>query len=118
MTAAAGTDGSWSIVCRAGLAPPGAAGRGARRAVAAALRESGECRSVSVLLADDRELQRLNGEHRGKDKPTNVLSFPGVGDHLGDIAAGARRGAAGGPAAGQAAGRAISRTWSRTARCT
>ncbi|MCB4822429.1 rRNA maturation RNase YbeY [Roseicella aerolata] len=58
----------------------------ARRAVEAALRDSGEAGSVSVLLADDRELKRLNGEHRGKEKPTNVLSFPGMGDHLGDIA--------------------------------
>jgi probable rRNA maturation factor len=58
----------------------------ARRAVEAALRDSGETGSVSVLLADDRELRRLNGEHRGKDKPTNVLSFPGTGEHLGDIA--------------------------------
>jgi len=40
-----------------------------------------------VLLADDRELKRLNGEHRGKDKPTNVLSFPGSAPgYLGDIA--------------------------------
>ncbi|NOG72804.1 rRNA maturation RNase YbeY [Roseicella sp. DB1501] len=58
----------------------------ARRAVAAALRETGAAGSVSVLLADDRALKRLNGEHRGKDKPTNVLSFPGLGPHLGDIA--------------------------------
>jgi probable rRNA maturation factor len=58
----------------------------ARRAVAAALRDSVGTGSVSVLLADDRELKRLNGEHRGKDKPTNVLSFPGLGEHLGDIA--------------------------------
>ncbi len=58
----------------------------ARRAVAAALRESGKTGSVSILLADDRELRRLNGTHRGKDKPTNVLSFPGAEDHLGDIA--------------------------------
>lgn len=58
----------------------------ARRAVAAALRDSGEGGTVSVLLADDRALRRLNGEHRGKDKPTNVLSFPGTAGHLGDIA--------------------------------
>ena len=58
----------------------------ARRAVSAALRESGETGSVSILLADDRALRRLNGAHRGKDKPTNVLSFPGTDDHLGDIA--------------------------------
>ena len=32
--------------------------------------------SVSILLADDTEVQALNREWRGKDKPTNVLSFP------------------------------------------
>ena len=60
----------------------------ARRAALAALRGTGAAGTVSVLLADDRELRRLNGEHRGKDKPTNVLSFPGDGaaGHLGDIA--------------------------------
>lgn len=60
----------------------------ARRAARAALREAGASGGVTVLLADDRELRRLNGEHRGMDKPTNVLSFPGVpgGGHLGDIA--------------------------------
>jgi probable rRNA maturation factor len=31
---------------------------------------------VSVLLADDRMLRRLNREWRGKDKATDVLSFP------------------------------------------
>jgi probable rRNA maturation factor len=40
-----------------------------------------------VLLADDRALRRLNATHRGKDKPTNVLSFPaGMPGQLGDIA--------------------------------
>jgi probable rRNA maturation factor len=61
----------------------------ARRAARAALRGTGMAAgTISVLLADDRELRRLNGEHRGKDKPTNVLSFPGDGaaGHLGDIA--------------------------------
>jgi probable rRNA maturation factor len=32
--------------------------------------------SVSVNLSRDLEVQRLNKEWRGKDKPTNVLSFP------------------------------------------
>jgi len=32
--------------------------------------------SVSVLFADDDEVHVLNREWRGKDKPTNVLSFP------------------------------------------
>jgi len=58
-----------------------------RRAVAAALAGSGAGGLVTVMLADDRTLKRLNGEHRGKEKPTNVLSFPGgAPGHLGDIA--------------------------------
>ncbi len=32
--------------------------------------------SVSVKLSDNDEVQKLNREWRGKDKPTNVLSFP------------------------------------------
>jgi len=28
-----------------------------------------------VVLSDDREVRRLNGRHRGKYKPTNVLTF-------------------------------------------
>ncbi|PKB25924.1 putative rRNA maturation factor [Novosphingobium kunmingense] len=32
--------------------------------------------SASVLFADDAEVHALNREWRGKDKPTNVLSFP------------------------------------------
>ncbi|WP_296680339.1 rRNA maturation RNase YbeY [Novosphingobium sp.] len=32
--------------------------------------------STSLLFADDAEVQALNREWRGKDKPTNVLSFP------------------------------------------
>ena len=32
--------------------------------------------SVSVLFSDDAEVHELNREWRGKDKPTNVLSFP------------------------------------------
>lgn len=31
---------------------------------------------LSVLITDDREIQRLNRDHRNKDKPTDVLSFP------------------------------------------
>jgi probable rRNA maturation factor len=32
--------------------------------------------SASILFADDAEVRALNAEWRGKDKPTNVLSFP------------------------------------------
>ena len=30
---------------------------------------------VSVVLADDRFVRRLNARHRGRDKPTNVLTY-------------------------------------------
>ena len=33
---------------------------------------------ISVRLASDEEVRGLNGQYRGKDKPTNVLSFPMV----------------------------------------
>lgn len=45
---------------------------------------------LSIVLADDAFVQNLNKTWRGKDQPTNVLSFPageataGI-DHLGDI---------------------------------
>jgi len=42
--------------------------------------------NFTILLADDRKLQALNRDFRGKDKPTNVLSFPGLEGHGGDIA--------------------------------
>jgi probable rRNA maturation factor len=35
--------------------------------------------SVSILFANDAEVHTLNREWRGKDKPTNVLSFPMLG---------------------------------------
>ena len=31
---------------------------------------------VGVVLVDAFEMQELNREHRGKDEPTDVLSFP------------------------------------------
>jgi probable rRNA maturation factor len=45
---------------------------------------------VDVLLADDRTLKRLNREYRGKNKATDVLSFPApeaiAAKHAGDLA--------------------------------
>lgn len=38
--------------------------------------ESSDDMQVSLLVVDEVESQRLNHEYRGKDKPTNVLSFP------------------------------------------
>ena len=52
----------------------------AARAVAAALDAAAATfpapPEVSVLLADDARVRELNRDWRGKDKPTNVLSFP------------------------------------------
>ena len=58
----------------------------AERAVLTAIRSSPYARliesaagiEVSVRFADDEEVRVLNGQYRGKDKPTNVLSFPMV----------------------------------------
>ncbi|MBV1933793.1 MAG: rRNA maturation RNase YbeY [Parvibaculaceae bacterium] len=41
---------------------------------------------LSVLLADDEFIHTLNRKYRGKDKPTNVLSFPQADLHVTDEA--------------------------------
>jgi probable rRNA maturation factor len=48
------------------------------------MKKAGE---VAILLTGDAEMQALNRQWRGKDTPTNVLSFPsGEQDgHLGDV---------------------------------
>ncbi|MCX2724465.1 rRNA maturation RNase YbeY [Roseibium salinum] len=68
----------------------------ARRAISAAfaaadLQVVGDT-EVSLLFTDDASIRKLNREWRDKDKPTNVLSFPGsdprgevYGPLLGDI---------------------------------
>lgn len=40
-----------------------------------ALRDRGGA-SLSIRIVDEAEMQALNARYRGKDKPTNVLSFP------------------------------------------
>lgn len=54
------------------------------RGAAAILRVGG---GVCVVLAGDGLLRRLNRDYRGKDRPTDVLSFPGDGGEsgLGDV---------------------------------
>lgn len=70
----------WSILPNAETL----AQRAGERALAMA-----ECEGdVAVLLTDDRAVRDLNARFRGKDQPTNVLSFPapeGSGAHLGDV---------------------------------
>jgi probable rRNA maturation factor len=42
--------------------------------------------SIAVRITDDAELQRLNRAYAGEDHATDVLSFAGQGEHLGDVA--------------------------------
>ena len=43
-------------------------------------------RAFDCLITGDAELRRLNREFRGKDAPTDVLSFPSLAGGLGDVA--------------------------------
>lgn len=54
------------------------AGRLIKKAAFAAAAAQGiaEPWEISVLLTDDEDIAVLNREHRGKDRPTDVLSFP------------------------------------------
>lgn len=56
-----------------------------RKTIHAACEAVGCEGEVTIVLATDAFVRKLNRDFRGKDKPTNVLSFPGVGDYLGDI---------------------------------
>jgi probable rRNA maturation factor len=42
-------------------------------------------KAFSVVLVSDRAIARYNSTYRGVDKATDVLSFPGDGENLGDI---------------------------------
>ena len=57
-----------------------------------AQRAAGVAGEVNILLTTDAEMQRLNQQFRGKDKPTDVLSFPHAAAFDRAPAAGARRG--------------------------
>jgi len=61
-----------------------------RRSVRATLAAAGSPKgaSLTVLLADDARLRNLTARFRGKDAPTNVLSFPAPAGQasLGDVA--------------------------------
>ncbi|HEV7959705.1 MAG TPA: rRNA maturation RNase YbeY [Rhizomicrobium sp.] len=59
------------------------------RAAAAAARAARLRGSLTILLSSDRKLRSLNRAFRGKDRPTNVLSFPAApnsGHYRGDVA--------------------------------
>ena len=48
----------------------------AAEAATLAANRAAEDLEVSVMLTDDAHIRELNKAWRGKDKPTNVLSFP------------------------------------------
>ena len=54
---------------------------------AEAARKAGKLKGdFTILLTSDKALKALNRDFRGKNKPTNVLSFPSQGRYAGDIA--------------------------------
>jgi probable rRNA maturation factor len=59
-----------------------------RRAAEAALAAARLRGQLTLLLSSDEKLKSLNREFRGKNKSTNVLSFPAAGNDVyrGDIA--------------------------------
>src|SRR5690348_14360595 len=75
-------------------APVGAWRNGVKRFAGVLQTEVAGGRAFECLIADDRELRRLNREFRGKDYATDVLSFPEEGDGpLGSIAISGQRAA-------------------------
>lgn len=61
----------------------------ARAALAAGGWDGETALEVSVRLTDDAEVQTLNRDWRGKDKPTNVLSFACLDDEEAPVVEGA-----------------------------
>lgn len=81
LPAAAGVELDIDLMVEAGAWPDERALRAlVERAVPAALAEAevegGDGAELSLVFTDDAAIRRLNAEWRGKDKPTNVLSFP------------------------------------------
>jgi probable rRNA maturation factor len=68
-------------------------GRAVSAAISVAALQFPRGAELSIVLTDDAGMTRINGHWRGKEKPTNVLSFPGsqlapgdaAGPVLGDI---------------------------------
>lgn len=68
-------------------------GRAVSAAISVAALEFPRGAELSIVFTDDAGMTRINGQWRGKAKPTNVLSFPGsqlapgdkAGPVLGDI---------------------------------
>ena len=67
--------GDWSTLGDVAALAGAAADAAARHAAVSALLPSAPCQ-VAIALSTDEAVARLNGTYRGKQKPTNVLSFP------------------------------------------
>ncbi|WP_173934635.1 rRNA maturation RNase YbeY [Chelativorans sp. Marseille-P2723] len=83
-----------SAVEALGWPPEGKLQHLAQQAILAAIKRVGapSAETVSIVFTDDAQMEDLNARFRGKNKPTNVLSFPaadmpvsGEPRHLGDI---------------------------------
>ena len=48
-------------------------------------KEKGEGKELSVVFVGPAKMRQLNKAHCKKDKPTNVLAFPGGKDALGEV---------------------------------
>ncbi|TJY56768.1 rRNA maturation RNase YbeY [Sinimarinibacterium sp. CAU 1509] len=72
------------IVIQRCVSPAGIPSASSLRAFAQAAlpRRHGE---LTIRIVDADESRTFNREYRGKDKPTNVLSFDGDGEVLGDL---------------------------------
>ena len=62
------------------FSPAAALGRKAAAAALATL-GCGPADEVSIVLADDAFVRRLNRDYRGEDSATNVLAFPGTSEN-------------------------------------
>jgi probable rRNA maturation factor len=72
------------------VATPGLSRRGLRTFLKRLEQEVGQGRAFCCLIASDTELQRLNRDFRGRNYPTDVLSFPvgqssGLSRQVGDL---------------------------------
>lgn len=88
------TGPTWTVAPAVARRLPPAAIRELSRRLRRAARRMGvaaaELGGISVHVVDDPEIQRLNLQHMGEDRPTDVLSFPAspegpIGVGLGDI---------------------------------
>jgi len=61
----------------------------AEKVLESGLHSAAEMAEMGITLADDATVRELNREHRGKDAPTNVLSFPLAGEDFEPEAPGA-----------------------------